>query len=180
MSELALALFLLCAAACAPSSPSVDSRTNQRDTNIITPAPTTIRVELDDATRDALARHLAARSLDVARLILRDVRPEGAKGLKGVRLFIEKPDADLRTPTEDPHYAGSFVLGFSPPETVQLNVAPALARAWASGELTREALNDRKAIRITFVPEPWEPALRLPPEFALTIKAIALEVPRPQ
>jgi len=27
-----------------------------------------------------------------------------------VRVFIDRPDADMRTPTEDPHYAGSFAF----------------------------------------------------------------------
>lgn len=181
MSEIGLALFMICAAACAAGS-NADPRAAQRDSgaglHTLTAAPVTIRIELDDTTRDTLTRRLEARTLDVARLILRDVRPDGARALKGVRLFVEKPDADLSTPTDDPHYAGSFVPGFAPPETVQLNIAPALASVWASRDLSRTALNDRKAIRITLVADPWEPARRMPPEFALTIQAVALEVPR--
>lgn len=182
MSEIALALFMVGAAACAAGT-NADSRAAQRDSAApytLTGAPTTIRVELDDSARDALARRLDARSVEVARLILRDVRPAGAQALKGVRVFLEKPDADLSTPTDDPHYAGSFVPGFAPPETVQLNIAPALASVWASRDLSRTALNDRKAIRITLVAEPWEPARRMPPEFALTIQGAALELPRRQ
>jgi hypothetical protein len=182
MSEMALALFVLCAAACAPSSSSVTPPSQQAGRDIapytITPAPTTIQVELDDSSRDALASQLAARSLGVARLILREVRPTGAQTLKGIRIFVEKPDADLSTPIEDPHYAGSFVLGFTPSETINLNIAPALRKMWASRTLTRAALTERKGIRVTFVPEPWEPARRMPPEFSLTIQAAALDVPR--
>jgi hypothetical protein len=176
MSEMALALFVLCAAACASSSSSVTPSSQPPYT--ISPAPTTIEIALDDAGRDALAGKLTARSLSVARLILRDVRPSGAQTLKGMRIFLEKPDADLSTPIEDPHYAGAFVLGFTPSETINLNVAPTLAKMWASGSLTRATLNERKTIRVTFVPEPWEPARRMPPEFSLTIQAAALDVPR--
>jgi len=170
MPEIALALFVLCAASCAQRGPDIARHT-------IAAAPATIRVELDDAARDALTRRLSARSLDVARVILHDVHPIGRE-LKGVRIFIEKPDADLKTPTDDPHYAGSFVPGFAPPETINLNIAPTLAKVWAAGERTRASLSDRKAIRLTLVPEPWEPAVRLSPEFSMTIQSITLEVPK--
>src|SRR3954452_12095378 len=136
MSEMALALFVCCAAGCAPASASTHARNHQPGASAtrhtITAAPTILRVELDDLTREELARRLSERSLEITRLIIRDVRPNGAEALKGIRLFIEKPDADMATPTADRHYAGSFVLGFSPPETVQLNIASALSRLWAS------------------------------------------------
>ena len=170
MSETALALFMLSALACAPTSSSPQ--------HTITAAPTTVSIQIDLSTRDALVRRLEARSLDVARLIVRDVQPRAAQGLKGVRVFVEKPDAGITTPTDDPHYAGSFVLGFAPPETHLLNIAPTLSKLWASGDLKRGASNQPETIRITFVPEVTEPGLRLAPEFALTLQTISLEVPR--
>jgi hypothetical protein len=180
MFEMALTLLVLGAtAACAPASSSAHSAVHQQNSGVaphtIGAVPTTVRVELDSATRDGLARALESRSLDVARLVLRDVRAQGGQSLKGVRLFVEKADADLSTPTDAPHYAGSFVLGFAPPETVLLNIAPTLSRLWNSGELTRAALTDR-GFRLTFVPEPWEPARRLPGDFALTIQSLSLQL----
>jgi hypothetical protein len=182
MSEMVLALFVLCAAACASTTSTVPSPPQQPGPNIaqytITPAPTTVAIALDDSSRDKLVRRLGAGSLVAARLTLRDMRATGAQTLKGVRIFVEKPDADLDTPSSDPHYAGSFVLGFTPSETLNLNIAPALAAIWKSGGLTSATLNDRQAVRVTFVPEPWEPARRMPPEFSLTIQSVELILPQ--
>lgn len=179
-----LAIFCLCtmAWACASNNAKVDggARQGQEEPpgHVVTAAPRTISVELDDETRTELQRRLSAGSLTVARLVIRDVRPQAAQALKGVRIFIEKPDADVNTPVEDLHYASSFVLGLTSPESTLLNVAPTLMSLSKSGELTREKLNQQKAIRITFVPEPWDFARRLPPDFALTVASVALEIPR--
>ena len=178
-----LAVLCLCtmAWACASSNARVDGRASGQEElpgHIVTAAPRTINVELDDTTRADLERRLAAGALTVARLVIRDVRPHAAQALKGVRIFIEKPDADVNTPVEDPHYASSFVLGLSAPESMLLNVAPALTRLWKSGELANEKLHQQKTIRITFVPEPWDFARRLPPDFELAMGAVALEIPR--
>jgi hypothetical protein len=141
-------------------------------TKVITTAPGTFEVELGQEVRQRLELRLGRGSLDVARLTVRNLRPRAAQALKGVGVFIEKPDADARTPVADPHYAGSFVLGFEDPQTMMLNVAPTLTRLWKSGALT-----GRKALRITFVPEPWDFAKTLPKEFALPFESLTLEVP---
>jgi hypothetical protein len=182
MDEIALAVVLSCALACASADSNVASRQTPREPEAIpqtiTAAPTTIRVELDDVTRQALERQLAARSLAVARMIIRDLHPQAAQALKGVRIFIEKPDANASTPAADPHYADSFALGLGPSESVLLNIAPTLVRLWDSRDLTGAKLDERKALRITFVPEPWDYTPRLPPDFALTVQHVAVEVPR--
>ena len=168
--------------ACASNNAKVDGRATQGQEqlsgHIVTAAPSTISVELDDETRRELARRLSAGSLTVARLVIRDVRPQAAQALKGVRIFVEKPDADVNTPVEDSHYASAFVLGLTSPESTLVNVAPTLTRLAKSGELTSEKLDQQKAIRITFVPEPWDFARRLPADFALTVAGVALEIPR--
>ena len=137
-------------------------------TQAIIAAPSTFEVALEEEARQRLGRG----SLDVARLTVRDLRPRAAKSLKGVRIFIEKPDADTGTPVDDPHYAGSFVLGLEDTQTLLLNVAPTLAKLWQSGDLA-----GRNALRITFVPEPWDYAGALPEDFALPFASLALEVP---
>jgi hypothetical protein len=169
MSEVVLSLLVCCAIACAPSS--------SRAAHTITASPKTIRVELDQRTRQAIVGLLTRQSLDVARLILRDVRPSAAQGLKGVRIFVERTDVDVKTPTDDAHYAGSFVLGLAPPETILLNIAPALSRLWESGRLTSATLDRDHAIRITLVPEAWRAETPLPRDFALTVDAIEIEIP---
>ena len=141
-------------------------------TKAITAAPSTFEVALEEEARQRLERHLGRGSLDVARLTVRDLRPRAAQSLKGVRIFIEKPDADAGTPVDDPHYAGSFVLGLEDTQTLLLNVAPTLARLWQSGDLS-----GRKALRVTFVPEPWDFAAALPEDFALPFESVTLEVP---
>ena len=179
-----LAVLGLCTmvCACASDNARVDGRARQGQdelpAHVVTAAPLTISVDLDDQTRRELERRLSAGSLTVARLMIRDVRSQAAQALKGVRIFIEKPDADVRTSVDDAHYASSFVLGLTSPESMLLNVAPTLTRLSKSGELTSEKLNQQKAIRITFVPEPWDFARRLPPDFALTMAGVALEIPQ--
>lgn len=177
-----LALLCVWTAACAPASSSTGARSSEwqaeRPPYVVSAAPATINVELDDQTRQDLARHLGRGSLPVARLIVRDVRPQAAQALKGVRVFIEKPTANAGTPVDDPSYAGSFVLGLGESESVLLNVAPTLTRLWTAGGLTAASLEERKALRLTLVPEPWDFAAALPADFTLAIQAIALEVPR--
>lgn len=141
-------------------------------TRAITGAPSTFEVALEEEARQRLEFHLGRGSLDVARLTVRDLRPRAAQSLKGVRIFIEKPDADAGTPVDDPHYAGSFVLGLEDTQTMLLNVAPTLARLWQSGDLAGQ-----KALRITFVPEPWDFAAALSEDFALPFESMTLEVP---
>ena len=180
---MSLAVICLCtmAWACASTDGNVDGRARRQEElpgYIVTAAPRTINVELDDQGRAELERRLSAGSLTVARLVIRDVRPKAAQGLKAVRIFIEKPDADVNTPVADSHYASSFVLGLSSPESTLLNVAPALTRLWKSGELTNEKIRRQKSIRVTFVPEPWDFAGRLPPDFELAMAGVALDIPR--
>lgn len=135
---------------------------------VITAAPRTFEVALEEEAQQRLGRG----SLDIARLVIRDLRPRAAQSLKGVRIFIEKPDAHGGTPVDDPHYAGSFVLGLEDSQVLLLNVAPTLTRLWRSGDLA-----GRRALRVTFVPEPWDFADALPEEFALPFESLTLEVP---
>ncbi len=146
--------------------------------SVMTAAPATFEVTLGDDVVRRLELHLAHGSLEVARLILRDLRPRAAQTLKGVRIFVEKPDADAGTPVDDPHYAGNFVLGLEDSQTMLWNIAPTLSRLWHSGALTAKGLAQRKALRITFVPDPAEPATPLPKDFALTFKGLTVELPR--
>lgn len=167
------------AAACADSGSNV--RTAGAETSgegdpvamkTVTAAPSTFEVALEEEARQRLELHLGRGSLDVARLTVRDLRPRAAQALKGVRIFIEKPDADVDTPVEDPHYAGSFVLGLEDSQTLLLNVAPTLTKLRQSGDLA-----GRKTLRITFVPEPWDYVAALPEDFALPFESLTLEVP---
>lgn len=155
-----------------------DSEGDPVTTNVITAAPSTFKVTMEDEVRQHLVLHLARSSLDVARLVIGNLRSRAARDLKGVRFFIEKPDADASTPVDDPHYAGNFVLGFEASQSMLLNIAPTLSRLWQSGALAPKGLAERKALRITFVPEPWDFATALPKDFALPFESLTLEVPR--
>jgi hypothetical protein len=182
MYEITLAVLCVCTLGCAGANTTAHGPDNQdpRESkpHVVTAAPTTIAIDLDEPTRQELTRRLTDGSLRVARLRLGDITPRSADTLKGVRLFVEKPDATLTTPVDDPHYATSFVRGFSPPDTALLNLAPTLLRLWRSGTLTSDRLEKTKALRITFVPEPSDAIPVLPADFALTIQAIALDIPR--
>jgi hypothetical protein len=178
--RIAVIVFLgFAATACADTASSVQTTGAEAGgeddpvaAKVITAAPSTFEVALEEEVPQRLELHLGRGSLDIARLVVRDLRPRAAQSLKGVRIFIEKPDAHAGTPVDDPHYAGSFVLGLEDSQTMLLNVAPTLARLWRSGDLA-----GRKALRITFVPEPWDFADALPEEFALSFESLTLEVP---
>jgi hypothetical protein len=139
---------------------------------VILAPPTTFEVAIEDEARQRMERQLASGSLDVVRLVISNLRPHAAQGLTGVRIFIEKPDADLRTPVDDPHFAGAFVLGLQTPESMLMNVAPALSRLGQSGKLA-----GRKTLRVTFVPETADSATVLAKDFALTFESVTFEVP---
>jgi hypothetical protein len=180
MYEMTLAVLSLCTLACVPATSNAEpGRQGQPDASphVITAVPGTISLALDEQTRRGLARHLADGSLAVARLTIRDLSSRAAQGLKGVRVFVEKPNADLSTSVDDPHYAGTFVLGLGASESMLLNIAPTLAKLWQSAELTRATLDGPKTLRITLVSEPWDYAPTLPADFALTIQGVALEIP---
>jgi hypothetical protein len=144
---------------------------------VILAGPITFEVAIKDEARQRLEFQLARGSLDVVRLIIRNLRPRAAQPLKGVRIFIEKPDAGIRTPSGDPHFAGAFVLGLQAPESMLLNVAPTLSKLWQSGKLAPADLARRKALRVTFVPETWDSATALPKDFALAFESLTFEVP---
>lgn len=147
-------------------------------TSAITAAPVTFNVALEDEVRQSLERQLAGGSLEVARLVIHNLRPRSAKALKGVRIFIEKPDASVNTPVDDPHYTGNFVLGLEASQSMLLNIAPTLSRLWQAGELAPKVLAERRALRITFVPEPWDDATALAKDFSLPFESLTIEVPR--
>jgi hypothetical protein len=182
MHEITLAVLCLCTVACASTNGAPRGADNQDPreamVHVVTAAPTTITIALDESTRQELTRRLADGSLRVARLQLRDLRPRSAQTLKGVRVFVEKPDADLSTPVDDPHYATSFVLGLSSPDSLLFNIAPTLSRLWRSGGLTIDHLDKTKAVRVTFIPEPSDAIRVLPADFALTIQGVSLDVSR--
>lgn len=144
---------------------------------VILAAPTTFAVAIGDEERQRMQRELEHGSLKVVRLVIHDVRARSARQLKGVRVFIGKPDAGARTRSDDPHDAAAFVLGLESPETFLFNVAPTLSRLWQSGELKAGDLAAKKPLRVTFVPEPADFAKRLPKDFALTFDRVTFEVP---
>ncbi len=140
---------------------------------VLTAEPTTIEVQLEDHARRYLQLHLEQQDLGVVQLVLRDIRPERASTLKGVRLFIDKRDADPTTSVEDPHYAGSFVLGLEDRQSMLWNIAPTLSRIWKADEIA-----DKSNLTVTFVPEPWDFAEELPQDFALRIGSLEVNFPQ--
>jgi hypothetical protein len=180
-SVVAIAWVVL-AAACAPAGQgtrSGDSATGSGEAavHVIAAAPSTHVLRLDDSTRECLARRLQRGDLDIARLTLVDLRPRAAQALKGVRVFVDMPDAYAATPRVAASEAGAFVLGLEPRETVILNIAPALKALWRAGDLTPQVFAEDGALRLTFVAEPWDFAASLPDDFALPFARATLEVP---
>jgi hypothetical protein len=169
MRPLVLLLLASVAATCANGG-------STGDTNVLTAAPRTFELVLAAEARGALEQRLARGDLDVARLAIHDLRPRSADALKGVRIFIELPAADAATRVDDPHYAGSFVLGLGSRQSVLVNIGPTLARLRRAGELGD--LAQTAALRVTLVPEPWEFARAMPDDFAISFGALTLEVPR--
>lgn len=170
------------AVACADASSNVETndgggKGDPAHAAVILAAPTTVDVAVGNEVRQRMQLGLAHGSLKVVRLVIRNLRPRAAQGLKGVRIFIDKPDAGVRTPAGDPHAAGAFVLGLQSPETVLLNIAPTLSRLWQSGELTAKNLSGKKALRVTFVPETIDSSTALSKDFALSFEDVTFEIP---
>jgi hypothetical protein len=139
--------------------------------------PTTVEVQLAGDTSQRLKDRLDRRSLEVARLVLHDLRPHGASSLKGIRVFVEKPDADLSTPLDDPHYVSSFILGLEPSQTFLWNIAPTLSRLRELGRHPEGEHAPNARLRVTFVPEPWDAAKGLEEDLALPFSSVTIEVP---
>ncbi|WP_287244514.1 MULTISPECIES: hypothetical protein [unclassified Okeania] len=145
--------------------------------NVITANPSTFEVEIEEEVRQRLNLYLEDDSLKIARLYIQELRPREARALQGVRIFIEKPDADANTPIDDPHYANSFVLGLEDSQSMIWNIAPTLSKLWYLGDLSPEKLAEKEALQITFVPNPWDFAIALPEDFALTFRCLRFEMP---
>ena len=145
--------------------------------NVITTTPSTFEVDIEEEARQRLNFYLENDSLKIARLYIRDLRPDVAQALEGVRVFIEKPDADVNTPIDDPHYASSFVLGLEDSQSMILNIAPTLSKLWYAGDLSPERLAGKEAMQITFVPHPLDFVTALPENFTLPFRCLTFEVP---
>lgn len=139
--------------------------------------PRTFEVALEPAVRERLLAELERGSLEVARLFLRDLRFRGAERLKGVHVFVEKPDADRSTPVDDPHYVQSFALGLEPTQSMAWNIAPVLTRLWHAGKLSR--LLERAILRVTLVPQPWDPHLGVGDDLELELTRLEIELETP-
>jgi Protein of unknown function (DUF_B2219) len=79
----------------------------------------------------------------------------------GIRVFLNKPDADRETPIKDPHYVGSFTLlneAYKPgqPEKAFMDINPAVKTLGQSG-----ALHVQEPLRITLVAVPLDPNAKL-------------------
>jgi hypothetical protein len=183
MSLVVVVSLSLAAAACTDMSSNVQTTASAGGkgdpvhAGVILAAPTTFEVAIANEERPRMQRELERGSLKVVRLVVHDLRARSAEGLKGVRVFIGRPDAGERTPSDDPHEAAAFVLGLQSPETLLFNVAPTLSRLWQSGELKAADLAANKPLRVTFVPEPADAATRLRKDFALTFDRVTFEVP---
>jgi hypothetical protein len=170
-----VALVAACAAADRGTDFGTAAGAGEDVAHVIAAVPGTHVLRLDDDTRVCLVRRLQRGDLDTARLTLVDLRPRAARALKGVRVFVEKTDADASTSPDDIHDAGAFVLGLEPRETVVLNIAPTLNALQAAGALDPQALATG-GLRLTFVAEPWDFAAALPADFALPFARATLVV----
>lgn len=184
---IAIALMSCISVACSASNSDVraegadlsgnSGKSDPMTMNIINNSSSTFQLEIGDEVRQTLKLHLEGGSLKIARLVIRDVYPQAAKDLKGVRIFIENPDADANTTIDDQHYISSFVLGLEDVQSLQFNIAPTLSRLWHAGIITPAHLDGRKKLQVTFVPIHWDFVTAFPTDFALTFKSLTLEVP---
>lgn len=99
-----------------------------------------------------------------------------------VRVFVNRPDADARTPTDDPHYAGSYSFfgrpapGAPPPEPGHhehrphflVDLTHALQRLRA-----RQALAENDAITVRLVPTPYADQFAAP---GTTLDLVAVDL----
>jgi hypothetical protein len=114
--------------------------------SVISSEPTTVTLEPTDRLRQQTSER-AAMAEDVAqeattlRLEVQGVAPPGNPSV-GVRVFLNMPDANASTPTDDPHYVTSFSFFEHEGEHAEhehgtrafyANVTPTLRRLQAAG-----------------------------------------------
>ncbi|MEM8959848.1 MAG: hypothetical protein AAGD38_00080 [Acidobacteriota bacterium] len=139
--------------------------------------PVTVRLPLDDTLVEAIMRHHNDTDTTL-RLSLEGVQTPTAQA--SVRVFLNRPDATLDTPIDDPHYVGD--VGFFPsgPEAAGdkngflLDLGTTLARFYPESR-TRDG-----HLVLTLLAAPLlETATEGAPEIEIPIESVRLEVIEP-
>jgi hypothetical protein len=151
---------------------AVNSST-ETNTSVITAKPLTVRLRLSDEFRGRMQHELESGSLNVVRLRIKGIQiATRFSSLEAIRVFIDKPQANADTPTDDSHFAGTFVLSIKPRQDVIVNAASALKAA----RYAQEGSTVPNPLLITLVPVSRPPE-QLPKDLAIPFDAVTVELP---
>lgn len=133
----------------ATPKPSVQSEM-RKEKIILTENPTTVQIPLDETLRTQIANAVSnPEQPQTVRLIIKGVWLSAeAKKEGGIKLFLNKPDANSSTSEKDPHFVGA--VDFQPtkdgkPQSFLLDLAPTVA------ELRRtKQLDLNQPLKVTF------------------------------
>jgi tyrosinase len=135
--------------------------------SVISSEPTTVTLVPSDQFQEGGERMVMAE--DVAqeattlRLEVQGVTPPDDPDV-GVRIFLNMPDADASTPTDDPHYVASFTFfehegegdhgGHEHgPKTYYINATPAIRRLQEAGEYSMGDQLQTTLVTVPIIPE---------------------------
>jgi hypothetical protein len=170
-AKLALAVTFICVT----GTMTVHSRADEPVKKmVITNEPLTVTILPSDVVKAAIAALGDKDSKTVLRLVVEDmVPPEDRAAVGGIRIFLNKSDATVKTPVNDIHFVTA--IDFSPTaerEPMAFNVD--ISRASKTLQ-ERKKFDTCKPLRITFVAVPNKGHDKLPKGFAVPIGNVAVE-----
>jgi hypothetical protein len=133
---------------------------------VISSEPVTVTLTPSDRLQERMDERMAiaedvAQQATTLRLEIQGVAPPGNPSV-GVRVFLNMPEADASTPTDDPHYVASFSFFEHEgehgehehgPTTFYVNATPAIRRLQEAGEYTMGEPLQTTLVTVPIVPE---------------------------
>lgn len=181
VAAIALVLAVAVSVACPFASPvSADGANAEppRGGMVIRRMPLTVEFRLNEPLKAQVADALSVSPPRTIRLSVRGVKPPDRRAaVRGVNVFVNKPDADTTTSDSDPHFAAALVFsptGSPAPQAFSLDLGPTLAKL-----RRRDELDLSKPIIITLAATLPEGERAPADDVSISVGDVTLEVPGP-
>lgn len=139
----------------------------------------TVELKLDQVLQSKIRAALDKDSKQTIRLsILGIVPPSDDEAVIGISAFLNKADATISTPADDPHYVGSVIFQPDKPPAAQnflLELRDTLGQLQDRDELSLD-----KPLKITIVPFLSDGQKSPPAGLSLPVKEVVLSLPPPK
>jgi len=143
--------------------------------SVISSEPVTVTLTPSDRMQERTDERMAieedvAQEATTLRLEVQGVAPPGNPSV-GVHVFLNMPEADASTPTDDPHYVASFSFFEHEgehgehehgPTTFYINATPAIRRLQEAGEYTMGEPLQATLVSVPNVPEGQVEGVEIP------------------